>query len=215
MAALSHPRAAPAATGGTRATESELEKVAIGVRSAVAQYLEAGLVSQGEQQFFDLQLGRALHDGLPVTPSDAGHAGTWAFLSMVLLPDVCMVRYPPDQAGRLESSRFDGGGRTVLRRAWVRYEGIGDLLEVEQQVGRELLAEDALVQLFERTAFSRNRRLLRATARRMLQTHGRDQTYWRALAKGVLVKTGPRMLDVLTDEELEALVTEVHNQVWR
>ena len=212
-AALGHPQAAPAATGGARATEAELEKVANGVRSAVEPFLLAGTVSQKEQQHFDLLLGRSLHQELPITPADAGHSTTWAFLSLVLVPDVAAVRYPPDENGRLEPSRFDGGGRTVLRRAWTRYQGIGDMLEVELDAGRELLAEDALVQLFERTAFSRNRRLLRASAGRILRTQGRDQGYWRALSKALLVKTGPRMLDVLDDAELEALVEDVHRQV--
>lgn len=69
------------------------------------------------------------------------------------------------------------------------------------------LGEDELVGLFERTALARNRRLAKALARRVLNYSGSGRSDWaRQLYVNTTYATGPRILDILSDGELDDLV---------
>ena len=119
----------------------------------------------------------------------------------MVFPDVVWVRFPDPSEDRIL-----GGPRNVLRRTWNRYELLGDL----DGLGAEALNEDELVQLTERTSLARNRRLVRALAQRVIEHPGsRRMEFTRELAKRATFVTGPLLLDVLTDEDLEDLVDAV------
>ena len=92
-------------------------------------------------------LGRTLHEHLRIIPADAAHDETWSFLTLVVFPDVAVIRFPD-----MHVNRLIGTPRNVLRRTWFRQEVLGDLLH---STGRPL-GEDELVGLFERSALARN-----------------------------------------------------------
>ena len=119
---------------------------------------------------------------------------------LVVLPDVSLTRFPT-----LTEERALGGQRNVLRRAWSRWEILGELL----MRGFPLLGEDELVGLLERTAVARNRSLVKALAERVLNYQGARarSEYARDLYKRVRYRTGPLMLDLYSSADLDDLIT--------
>lgn len=203
LARAEHPRAAPVATGGRVASPEHIENV----RAAVLETIEPwrlGNVPRPQAAAFDLTLGRTLHKHLRIIPADAAHNETWSFLTLVVFPDVAVIRFPD-----MHVNRLIGTPRNVLRRTWFRREVLGDLLD---STGRPL-GEDELVGLFERSALARNRELIRRLAAAVLAYDGpAARSEWaRDLYKRVTFSTGPRLLDALSDAELNAVIygTEV------
>ena len=148
---------------------------------------------------FDLALGRTLHEHLRIIPADAAHDETWSFLTLVVFPDVAVLRFPD-----MHVDRLIGTPRNVLRRTWFRQEVLGDLLHSTDRP----LGEDELVGLFERSALARNRALIRRLAVAVLAYDGpAARSEWaRDLYKRVTFITGPRLLDALSDAELDAII---------
>ena len=144
LAATSHPKAAPVATGGREASADDLIGVRTAVLEAVGPWVENGEVPRGQQPVFDARLGKALYESLRIMPADAAHGGTWSFLTLVVLPDVAITRFRDlaDERG-LGNKRE----RNVLSRAWMRWEALGDTL----LAGNPALGEDELVGLLERS----------------------------------------------------------------
>ncbi|MFI8694699.1 hypothetical protein [Dietzia maris] len=99
-----------------------------------------------------------------------------------------------------------GKPRNALRRTWQREEVIGDLL-----VGHEgILGEDIMVGMFERTRVARNRTLVRAMTRALISYEGplgRSQLA-RNFSVAVTWATGPYILDILAEEEVDRLISD-------
>ena len=201
LASISHPKAAPVATGGRQASAELLVSVREVVLDAVGDWVGNGEVPRGQLADFDARLGGALHKSLGIVPADAAHAGTWSFLTLVLLPDVAVTRFNdlPDERG-LGTKRE----RNVLSRAWMRWEALGDML----LDGSPPMGEDELVGLLERTAVARNRILVHELAKVVIGYPGKTarSEYARELYKLVRHRTGPLMLDLLSPDELALLV---------
>jgi hypothetical protein len=199
LAGVEHPRAAPVATGGRVVSADHIADVRAAILQTVETWVEQGRVSRPQAAAFDLALGRTLHEHLEIVPSDAAHDETWSFLTLIVLPDVAVLRFPD-----MHVDRLIGGRRNVLRRTWIRQEVLGDLLHATDRP----LGEDELVGLFERTALARNRTLIRRLAAAVLRYDGATaRSDWaRELYKRVTFSTGPRLLDALTENELDALI---------
>jgi hypothetical protein len=166
----------------------------------IEPWWQQGIVPSSEVAAFDLALGQTLYEQLQIIPADAAHDGTWSFLTLVVFPDVAVLRFPG-----MHINRMMGGERNVLRRTWIRQKVLGDLLH---SPGRQL-GEDELVGLFERTAFARNHALIRRLAIAVLVYDGSARSEWaRDLYKRVRYNTGPRVLDALSDDELDAIIYE-------
>ena len=166
------------ATGGRVADDERIAEVRLGVFEAVKSWRDRGQVTRQEAAAFDLALGRTLHKTLEIVPADAAHDETWSFLTVVVLPDIAVLRFPD-----MHEDRLLGTPRNVLRRVWLREEVMGDL----QRGAERPLGEDELVGLFERTSLARNRRLLRRLAVAVLEYEGSvARSEW---ARGV-VQTG-------------------------
>jgi hypothetical protein len=196
---VSHPRAAPVATGGRVRDPDQIADIRRAVCERLGPWLADGEIQRGNAAAFDLELGQVLHKELAIVPADAAHVGAWSFLTLVVLPDIAVVRFPA-----LHVDRLIGTPRNVLRRTWIREEVLGDLMHSTDRP----LGEDELVGLFERTALARNRRLIRRLAVAVQSYDGRTaRSQWaRDLYVGVTYATGPRILDALTDPELDALI---------
>lgn len=199
LSATEHPRAAPVATGGRVANPDDIGKVRAAVLDTVKPWYSAGVVPRLQGAAFDLALGHTLHEYLQIVPADAAHDETWNFLTLVVFPDVAVLRFPGMHADRLI-----GSPRNVLRRTWFREEVLGELLHSSDRP----LGEDELVGLFERSALARNHALIRRLAVAVLAYEGpMARSEWaRELYKNVTFTTGPRLLDALSDTELDAII---------
>jgi hypothetical protein len=204
LARTEHPRAAPVPTGGRVADSERIANVRAAVLNTIEPWWRLGTVARREAADFDLALGRTLNERLHIIPADAAHDETWSFLTLVVLPEVAVLRFPD-----MHLDRLIGTPRNVLRRTWLRQEVLGDLLHSTDRP----LGEDELVGLFERSALARNHALIRRLAAAVLAYDGpRARSEWaRDLYKRVTFSTGPRLLDALSDEELDAVIhrTEV------
>lgn len=193
-----HPSATPVATGGVPITAEELAGLRRHVMEQVEPWTAVPFLARSATAAFDRTLGRALHTGMDIVPSDAAHSGVWTFLTVMVFPDVLARRFSD-----MSDERALGGQRNVLRRTWEREEVLGDL----QSAADKPLVEDELVGLFERTALSRNRELVRALARRVLTYGGTQRTaFARELFKEATYLTGPLLLDGLSPDQLQELV---------
>jgi hypothetical protein len=204
LAKAEHPRAAPVATGGRVASSEHIANVRAAVLQTIESWRPPGTVPRPQAAAFDLALGRTLHEHLRIIPADAAHDETWSFLTLVVFPDVAVLRFPD-----MHVNRLIGAPRNVLRRTWYRQEVLGDLLHSTDRP----LGEDELVGLFERSALARNHALIRRIAVAVLAYDGPvARSEWaRDLYKRVTFSTGPRLLDALSDAELDAIIhgTEV------
>ncbi|VEJ57234.1 hypothetical protein [Arachnia propionica] len=162
-------------------------------------------------------LGRALEEVIAPSPSDAAHGGGWAYLSLFLFPDLVHARWGGgDSEGKeLNQDRWIGAlvgkDRNYLKTSWRRWRLLGPILET----GERPLGEDELVALTERSSLARNVRLIRATARRILDfpLTGNRSLFTRELMKEITLQTGPIHLDLLTDDELDLLVERLSGEV--
>ena len=198
LASVEHPRAAPVATGGRVADRARIADVRRTVMQALEPWRTQETVPRTEVATYDLALGRALHESLDIVPADASHDETWNFLTLVVCPDVACRRFPD-----MHNERMVGTPRNALRRTWFREEVIGDL----QRMAEHPLGEDELVGLFERSALARNHTLVRRLAIAVLGYGGKGRSDWaRELYKHVTFITGPRLLDALSEVELDDLI---------
>lgn len=206
------PEAVPNATGGPPASWPDIQRW----RDEVVDALPV-LDGPKRKQFNDrhaIDLGRAVAEVIDPIPSDVAHDGTWRYLSLYVFPDVVAARWPAalqaDGRLRVPVDRWvgapEGRDRNYLKTSWTRWVMLGDVLTGADP----LLGEDELVQLMERSAVARNRRLIRATARVICSYTGRlgRMDFARELLKAVCYQTGARSLDVLSDQELGDLVAQ-------
>lgn len=206
LVAFTHAKAEPVATGGRVADDTQIEHARTTALMAAGPWLERGAVSRADAGAFDLAIGRALHDSLAIIPGDAAHDETWNFLSLVVMPDLVVLRFPD-----MHPDRMFGTLRNPLRGAWLRRDTLGDLTDRYDRP----LGVDEMVGLFERSEMARNRPLIRALAKAVMEYNGRaSRSAWaREVFKEIRYATGPRALDGMTEEEIEDLIRGV-GTVW-
>ena len=199
LARTEHAHAAPVATGGSVANSDQIANVRAAVLKTIEPWLRLGTVARPQAAAFDVALGRTLHEHLRIIPADAAHDETWSFLTLVVFPDVAVLRFPD-----MHVDRLIGTPRNVLRRTWFRQEVLGDLLHSTDRP----LGEDELVGPLERSALARNHALIRRLAVAVLAYDGPTaRSEWaRDLYKRVTFSTGPRLLDALSDAELDEII---------
>jgi hypothetical protein len=199
MVSLAHNRAQPVATGGRIADADQIESVRSAVVAAVTLWQERGSVSRAGAAEFDLAIGRALHDSLRIIPGDAAHDETWNFLTLVVMPDIAVLRFPD-----MHPDRMFGTMRNPLRSSWVRRDTLGDLTDRYPRP----LGVDEMVGLFERSEMARNRPLVRALAMAVMEysAEGSRSDWARGVLKEIRYTTGPRALDGWTEDEIKALI---------
>jgi len=150
----------------------------------------------------DLASGEALRDDM------------WAFLAVVMTPQVVAWRFPD-----LQSHRFEGGVRNAFQRLWVRGtcldrgEGHADRWGLVRE-----LSEDAMVQIFERASISGERRLARSIAEAWVSTaaqigRGRMEDVMRRATKFIRVRNEIYDLASLEDDALQAEISRAFGKV--
>lgn len=193
-----HPRAVPAASGGTPVTADRLQ----GVRTAVHQALQQEDVRTDAD--FDRVVGRTLFEEMDIVPGDAARQDVWNYIGLVFLPQTASRRFSFDQTARWVGNRR----RHVLRRLWFRRKALGDLLDSTARP----LDEDEQVQLTERQMFASDARLARMTAGLVLSYPGRarGRRFTREFVKSVQAASGTTILGILSDEELNDLLAHLY-----
>lgn len=208
---LSHPAAAPVATGFPRVPTQILEDLARSIRELADERGFPDPLARQSVARFDQACGELLVRQMHIVPADAGSEGVWSFLTLVVLPDIAIWRFP-ERSRR----RFVGLPRNTFRRLWWRAFTLGDSNHPGDDLG-EPLGEDELVQIFERTRLSRSAPLARAivtAVRRVPPEAGvaRSQVV-RELAKRVRRSITFISVDVLSGQELSGLVFAALDEV--
>ncbi|WP_417555695.1 hypothetical protein [Microbacterium sp.] len=196
-----HPRAHFGIGGTGKVSMSELSDLRDAMR---VQLQGVSTALRNHDRKFDLLAGAALaqwfDDDLR---GQAANPGMWSYLTIAILPDFALRRFPLDKNGRLSSDRFLAGRRNVFYRAYLRSIVLGDLLN-HPEVG---LFEDDLVGLIDRN-LSADHRLARMISTQIASTPS-------GLARREVVREGlkavqfeSRVTDLasLTDEELRAMI---------
>ncbi len=144
---LRHPSAVFAATGGRRVTPAELDRLRGDVLEVATR---AGFPGEGRRQdrvTFDLEIAQLLHERCGLVAGEAAVRPIWAFLALVLLPDVSYWRYPRPPGDRVL-------GTDITRHVWGRLWWRAHLLAVPQQYRRyrllDTFGEAAFDQIFAR-----------------------------------------------------------------
>ncbi|TYP90795.1 DUF6339 family protein [Blastococcus xanthinilyticus] len=160
--ALRHPAAVFAATGGRRITQDELQQLRDDVLEVARR---AGFPDEGRRQdrvSFDLEIARLLHERCGLVAGEAAVRPIWAFLALVLLPDVSYWRYPRPPGDRVL-------GTDITRHVWGRLWWRAHLLALPREYDRyqllETFGEAAFDQIFaRRRSIGGSRALVRTIA---------------------------------------------------
>jgi hypothetical protein len=192
-------------TAGTPVPEATLVELRDAVRAVVDELGIARSERLGDAAF-DQRLPGILHRVMAIVPADAATEGVWSFISLVLLPEAAVWRWP-----KMHVDRMTGHYRNVFRRLWWRAEilgGGGDDPPV-------LLGEDQLVAVMERPTIGGERRLARSFCRAVLNhmelrpDAGGGMALMREAAKRLIRFTPFVAMGALKDKELEAIMQEI------
>lgn len=159
LAATSHPRVSWYETATSRIGEPRLRELRLAVLDIAK---DEGYPTPTPRRYagFDQRVGPELLNRMHILPADAAHPGVWAFLSLVLLPDVAVWRWSTDR----HRDRFTGRQhRDTFRRLWARAYAVGET------AARQLL-EDEFTGIMERTSIAGDPRVARAVAETHLAT---------------------------------------------
>lgn len=204
----------------TRGTHHPRAYFGVGGAGTVAVAELAALRNEMREQLSTVPIGQRNHDrkfdllagaGLAQWFSDdlrgqAAHPGMWSYLTIAILPDLAVRRFPLDKHGRLSPDRFLAGRRNVFYRAYLRSVVLGPLLN-DPEIG---LFEDDLVGLIDRN-LSSDHRLARFISEQIASTQKdlprRDIV--RAGLKGVQFESRVTDLGSLPDDELREMVASL------
>jgi hypothetical protein len=140
---------------------------------------------------------------MDIVPADAAASGVWSFLSLVVLPDVVIWRYPKRSPDRL----LGHPRRNALRRLWWRAHVLG----AGPQDPPAHLGEDAIM---ERTTLGGDPRVARSLCQAYFHVVSRDSDLppmrlMREATKRLIRLTPFMALGALADDALERLMIEV------
>ena len=162
-AATRHPRAVFTATGGRRVTEGELQALRNEVLTEAASSGFPGEGRRADRIDFDVRVARLLHERCGLVAAEAATRSVWAFLALVLLPDVAYWRFPRPPADRVLGTDIT---RHVLGRLWWRAHLTVSTTEIDRYELLGALGEAAFDQVFaRRRSIGGSRTLVRALAR--------------------------------------------------
>jgi hypothetical protein len=210
LADTSHPHAAPIATGGTRVSVEQIQRVQSMLREvATGHRYPLPLTTTSRRNRADYSVAtidRAwsvpLHEAMNITPADATSEGVWSFLSIIVVPELSVWRF-----GTGNDERFLGVPRNTFRRLWTRVEILGPELLAEEQ---RALGEDELVQIMERTNVASSRRLARAMVSELLEVKATvpRSPLMRDFSKRIRRTMPVLALDCLDDDQLRAVTAD-------
>ncbi|MGC5163019.1 DUF6339 family protein [Rhodococcus sp. DT1] len=137
------------ATGGARVTSKELDGFRTEIRALAENCGFPGAVTQQARNEFDLQAARYMHQEFGMVPAEAASGDVWAFLALVLLPDVAYWRYPDPPKDRVLATDMT---RHVFGRLWWRAHLVYLAGHPDPYAGLEMIGGEAFGQIYERRA---------------------------------------------------------------
>lgn len=201
---LTHPDAAPAATGGKPADTERLKRVRDVVRAVALDYGYPQPLRQSRQAEFDRLCATLLFREMGIVPADAATKQVWSFLTLVLLPEITWWRFRVHTEERLL-----GGIRNTFQRLWWRSWALGpDLTAVPS--GCVPFGEDDYVQVMERPTLGGNQRVARAIQDAVWRVDLSAVDISRShLMRGLVIRVRAERshiaLDLLTESQLTSL----------
>lgn len=205
-----HPKAYFGIGGTGAVSVAELSELR---NEMLVQLSSVSLGQRNHDRKFDLLAGVGLAQWFAgELRGQAAHPGLWSYLTIAVMPDLAVRRFPLDRNGRLSPDRFLAGRRNVFYRAYLRAVVLGPLLndpEVE-------LFEDDLVGLIDRN-LSADHRLARTVSEQIVATP-QDLPRRDIVREGLkAVQFESRVTDLgsLSDEELRALVEALFQESSR
>jgi hypothetical protein len=204
QATTSHTGVSWYETATERVTESELQEL----RNAVIRIAkQEGYPVPTPRRYarFDQQVGPELLRRMRILPADAAHPGVWAFLSLVLLPDVATWRWHADR----HRDRFTGRQhRDTFRRLWARAYAVGE--DAAQR-----LLEDEFTGIMERTSIAGDPRVANAVAEvHLTAITAAPQVPRTYLLRQAMLRIRRMLIVVhfaaLSDQQLTSLIGEVY-----
>ncbi|MFF3416619.1 DUF6339 family protein [Streptomyces sp. NPDC002698] len=147
--AVTHDSTVYVATGGDRVSSARLRELREGVLDLAKR---AGFPDDSDRvrnAEFDLRLAALLHAEMGMVPAEAASRDVWAFLALVVLPDVAFWRYPQPPKDRVLGTDLT---RHVFGRLWWRAQLVRAPEESEPYRALEILGEAAFDQIYARRA---------------------------------------------------------------
>ncbi|MFJ4988122.1 DUF6339 family protein [Streptomyces sp. NPDC088732] len=148
-AGVAHESSVYVATGGDRIPSQRLREL----REAVLAIAGRAGFPEGSDRAhnseFDRRLAAMLHSEMGMVPAEAASRDVWAFLALVLLPDVAFWRYPQPPKDRVLGTDLT---RHVFGRLWWRAQLVRSPGDTEPYAALEILGEAAFDQIYARRA---------------------------------------------------------------
>jgi site-specific DNA-cytosine methylase len=148
-AAVAHESAVYVATGGDRVSANQLRELREGVLSLARRAGFPDDSNRARNADFDLQLAALLHAEMGVVPAEAASRDVWAFLALVVLPDVAFWRYPQPPKDRVLGTDLT---RHVFGRLWWRAQLVHSSGGSDPYDALKILGEAAFDQIYARRA---------------------------------------------------------------
>lgn len=146
-AATTHDSAVYVATGGDRIPPRRLEELR---ERVIALTREAGFPNESTRERradLDLWLAAALHAEMGIVPAEAASGDVWAFLALILLPDIAYWRYPQPPGDRIRGTDLT---RHVFGRLWWRAHLVHSPEDPDPYAALKILGEAAFDQIYAR-----------------------------------------------------------------
>ncbi|MEU1141514.1 DUF6339 family protein [Streptomyces sp. NPDC005885] len=146
---FSHESAVYVATGGDRVSPAQLRELRGGVVDLAKGAGFPDESDRGRNTEFDFRLAALLHAETGMVPAEAASRDAWAFLALVVLPDVAFWRYPRPPKDRVLGTDLT---RHVFGRLWWRAQLVRDSDDPEPYGALKILGEAAFDQIYARRA---------------------------------------------------------------
>ncbi|MFI0501382.1 DUF6339 family protein [Streptomyces albogriseolus] len=147
--AVTHESAVYVATGGDRVPDSRLKELRDGVLDLARRAGFPDDSDRARNAEFDLALAAFLHAETGMVPAEAAARDVWAFLALVLMPDVAFWRYPQPPGDRILGTDLT---RHVFGRLWWRAQLVRAPEDPEPYHALHILGEAAFDQIYARRA---------------------------------------------------------------
>ena len=106
---------------GNRAELKEIENLRFNIISFMHSECLKSVASAQERTAFDRKLGLKLIEWLDITPSIAADNGMWAFMNIILIPELIQIRWGYTEKGeqrKINHERYYDTNRAYLKKLW-------------------------------------------------------------------------------------------------
>jgi site-specific DNA-cytosine methylase len=135
------------ATGGARVSETRLKELRDAVETLAREVGYPDSSSRSGNADFDQRLAALMHSTMGLVPAEAASREVWAFLSLVLMPDLAYWRYPSPTRDSVLGTDLT---RHVFGRMWWRAQLIHSPEEEDPYAALGILGEAAFDQIYAR-----------------------------------------------------------------